>query len=169
MESNNNYACRPNMFRYFQGKPVHHAILLFVMLMTCIGINVQAQMQQYTRPSLWFGIAPGINFNFYRGSTQNLNNDLTVPTTFHDGNSAGFYIAPLIVKSGQTDQPSLEQIDHPLMAPKNYQNVWQNFCNFFCCLGCLTNIQFQSKSVISSSIFLSFFRKDSPLSSKRCA
>jgi hypothetical protein len=32
-------------------------------------------------------------------------------------------------KSGQTDHPIPEQIDHPLSSPKVYHNVWQNFCN----------------------------------------
>ena len=50
----------------------------------------------YTKPSWYFGVAAGANFNFYRGSTQKLDNTLTVPTTFHDGTGVGLYLAPLI-------------------------------------------------------------------------
>jgi len=57
---------------------------------------LQAQEIQYTRPSWWFGAAAGANFDYYRGSTQNLNKYLTVPTTFHEGDGVGLFIAPLV-------------------------------------------------------------------------
>ena len=60
---------------------------------------VQAQETQalkYTKPSWFFGIAGGANFNFYRGSTQQLNAGFTAPAAFHDGNGTGLYIAPLL-------------------------------------------------------------------------
>jgi len=57
--------------------------------------TVQAQ-DQYTKPSWWFGAAAGANFNFYRGSTQELNLDVIVPTAFHDGSGVGLYLAPLL-------------------------------------------------------------------------
>ena len=47
-------------------------------------------------PSWWFGVAGGANLNFYRGSTQELNLDLTVPTVFHKGSGVGLYLAPLL-------------------------------------------------------------------------
>ena len=50
----------------------------------------------YTRPSWWFGGAAGANFNYYRGSTQELNDALTVPQAFHKGSGVGLYLAPLI-------------------------------------------------------------------------
>lgn len=58
--------------------------------------TLQAQEPAYTRPSWWFGAAAGANFNFYRGSTQKLNEDLTVPAAFHSGNGVGLYLAPLV-------------------------------------------------------------------------
>ena len=60
---------------------------------------VQAQEVQavkYTKPSWFFGVAGGANFNFYRGSTQQLNAGFTPPTAFHDGNGVGLFIAPLL-------------------------------------------------------------------------
>ena len=58
--------------------------------------SVQAQEVQYSNPSWWFGAAAGANFNFYRGSTQVLNENFTPPTAFHEGFGAGLYIAPLL-------------------------------------------------------------------------
>jgi outer membrane protein OmpA-like peptidoglycan-associated protein len=50
---------------------------------------------KFTRPTWWFGAAVGANFNFYRGTTQQLNEDLTVPTAFRQGNGVGLYLAAL--------------------------------------------------------------------------
>ncbi len=47
-------------------------------------------------PSWWFGAAAGANFNFYQGSTQQLNADVIVPAVFHDGKGVGLYLAPLL-------------------------------------------------------------------------
>ncbi|MFZ4456999.1 MAG: outer membrane beta-barrel protein [Bacteroidales bacterium] len=58
--------------------------------------SAQAQQESYTRPTWMFGVAGGANFDFYNGSTQNLNSSLTVPTTFHKANGTGLYLAPLI-------------------------------------------------------------------------
>ncbi|TRX42788.1 OmpA family protein [Flavobacterium restrictum] len=57
---------------------------------------VQAQEEQYTKPSWWFGVAGGANFNFYRGSTNQLNASFTPPVTFHDGKGVGLFLAPLM-------------------------------------------------------------------------
>lgn len=60
---------------------------------------VQAQQTievKYTKPSWYFGVAGGANFNFYRGSTQQLNTGFTSPAAFHDGNGVGLFIAPLL-------------------------------------------------------------------------
>ena len=61
--------------------------------------TVQAQETQvikYAKPSWYFGVAGGANFNFYRGSTNQLNAAFTPPATFHDGDGVGLFIAPLI-------------------------------------------------------------------------
>ncbi len=56
----------------------------------------ETQVIKYTKPSWYFGVAAGANFNFYRGSTQQLNAGFTAPTAFHDGNGTGLFIAPLL-------------------------------------------------------------------------
>jgi outer membrane protein OmpA-like peptidoglycan-associated protein len=58
--------------------------------------EAEVPAKQYSKPSWWFGVAGGANFNYYRGSTQQLNESFIVPTTFHDGNGIGLYIAPLV-------------------------------------------------------------------------
>ncbi|MDR3705725.1 MAG: OmpA family protein [Paludibacteraceae bacterium] len=71
---------------------------LFVGALMLIGLHttIQAQEAAYIQPSWWLGVAGGANFNFYRGSTQELNSTLTVPSTFHNGNGVGLYLAPLV-------------------------------------------------------------------------
>lgn len=58
--------------------------------------RVNAQLEEYTKPSWMFGVAAGANFNFYRGSTFMLNESFTPPTAFHNGNGLGLFIAPSI-------------------------------------------------------------------------
>jgi outer membrane protein OmpA-like peptidoglycan-associated protein len=58
--------------------------------------TIQAQKIEYTKPSWWFGVAGGANFNFYRGSTHQLNSGFTPLTTFHEGDGIGLFVAPLL-------------------------------------------------------------------------
>jgi hypothetical protein len=37
---------------------------------------------KYSKPSWYFGVAGGANFNFYRGSTQQMNASFTSPKHF---------------------------------------------------------------------------------------
>ncbi|MDP2335137.1 MAG: outer membrane beta-barrel protein [Bacteroidota bacterium] len=71
---------------------------LFISALVLAGsqVSVQAQDAKFTKPSWWFGAAGGANFNFYRGTTQEVNADLTVPTAFHNGNGLGLYAAPIM-------------------------------------------------------------------------
>ena len=66
------------------------------LVLTGFQSSLQAQEVQFTRPSWYFGVAGGANFNFYNGTTQELNSDLSVPSAFHKGNGVGLYAAPLI-------------------------------------------------------------------------
>jgi outer membrane protein OmpA-like peptidoglycan-associated protein len=79
--------------------PNNH-LLKSLFLLTLVWLSmqtpVQAQEIKYTKPSWFFGVAGGANFNFYRGSTHQLNSSLTPPVTFHDGDGVGLYLAPLI-------------------------------------------------------------------------
>jgi outer membrane protein OmpA-like peptidoglycan-associated protein len=72
------------------------SIALFVLIATSLQTPIAAQIPTYTQPSWWFGAAAGANFNFYSGSTQKLNADLTVPKTFQKGMGVGLFLAPLI-------------------------------------------------------------------------
>ena len=72
------------------------SILTVALVWLSIQAPVQAQEIQYTKPTWWFGVAAGANFNFYDGSTYKLNSDFTPPATFHEGNSVGLFVAPLL-------------------------------------------------------------------------
>jgi outer membrane protein OmpA-like peptidoglycan-associated protein len=73
--------------------------LSFIALVTAgIQVPVQAQVAAPSKPSWWFGVAGGANLNFYRGSTQQINNDLTVPAAFHKGHGIGHYLAPVLIE-----------------------------------------------------------------------
>ncbi|MDP2159080.1 MAG: outer membrane beta-barrel protein, partial [Flavobacterium sp.] len=71
---------------------------VLILLVFILGFQFASQAQEtiYTRPSWYFGVAAGSNLNFYRGTTQNLNSDLTVPAAFHNGFGSGLFIAPSI-------------------------------------------------------------------------
>lgn len=64
-------------------------ILLFA------GITAGAQQVQRPQPVWWFGESVAANLNFYRGTTQVLNNALTVPTAFHKGDGVRPYASLL--------------------------------------------------------------------------
>jgi outer membrane protein OmpA-like peptidoglycan-associated protein len=66
------------------------------LILTGLQSTLQAQEVQFSKPSWYFGVAGGANVNFLRGTTQELNSELTVPAAFHDGNGVGLYVAPLI-------------------------------------------------------------------------
>lgn len=71
-------------------------IVVSILMLTGSAILLQAQELQYSTPSWWFGAAAGENFNFHRGSIQNLNSNFTAPVVFDHGDGAGLYLAPLV-------------------------------------------------------------------------
>lgn len=71
-------------------------LIIGVLILTGTVSPVQAQEAQYSKPSWYFGIAGGANFNFYDGSTQQLNANFTPATTFHKGSGIGLFLAPSI-------------------------------------------------------------------------
>src|SRR6185503_10766985 len=71
----------------------HKFALLFLLIFTVITGN--AQKEKRTQPTWWFGESVGANFNFYRGTTQVLNNSVTTPAAFHKGNGVKPYISLL--------------------------------------------------------------------------
>jgi outer membrane protein OmpA-like peptidoglycan-associated protein len=75
------------------------SVALIALSLLSFQTAVQAQETlpvKYTKPSWFFGVAGGANFNFYRGSTQQMNASFTSPVAFHDGFGAGLFIAPLL-------------------------------------------------------------------------
>lgn len=71
-------------------------LFLSAFTLLVIQASLPAQEARYTRPSWRFGGAVGANFNFYRGSTQQLDFDFRSPVAFHEGEGVGVYLAPLI-------------------------------------------------------------------------
>jgi len=73
------------------------SLIISALFLSGIRTTLHAQEEvQFTKPSWYFGVAGGANFNFYRGTTQVLNSTVTSPGVFHDGSGVGLYIAPLI-------------------------------------------------------------------------
>ena len=97
MKTNNMYKKESRLAR-FPYAPGIKSLILCAFILVGIQTPIQAQEDsvQYTKPSWYFGVGTAGNINFYRGSTQNLNDGLTVPTTFHDGTGVGLFVAPLI-------------------------------------------------------------------------
>ncbi|MDP3946293.1 MAG: OmpA family protein [Lutibacter sp.] len=71
-------------------------LVIGALILTGIQSPLQAQEVEYSRPSWYFGLAGGANFNFYDGSTYKLNDAFTPPVTFHKGSGIGLFLAPSI-------------------------------------------------------------------------
>ncbi len=91
--NNNNKRSRTTWFLH---KLLAKNILMSAFIFAGLHTTLLAQDDQYTKPSWWFGVAGAANLNYYRGSTQNLNTDLTIPVVFKDGNSVSLFLAPLV-------------------------------------------------------------------------
>ena len=80
--------------------PYKLAFTCFVIsALTLTGIQTSVQAQEpvkYSIPTWWLGAAAGANFDFYRGTTQELNSTLTAPTAFHNGNGIGLFAFPVL-------------------------------------------------------------------------
>ncbi|GEO07816.1 hypothetical protein SAE01_03120 [Segetibacter aerophilus] len=59
------------------------------------GVAGNAQKTKRVQPKWWFGESGAANFNTYRGTTQMLNSNLTVPTAFHKGDGIKPYASLL--------------------------------------------------------------------------
>jgi outer membrane protein OmpA-like peptidoglycan-associated protein len=92
-EYNNNGKSRTT--RFFSRKHLN-SIAISALILTGNLVNLSGQTPAYTKPSWWFGAAAGANFNFYNGSTQKLNEDVTVPVPFKSGSGIGLFAAPLV-------------------------------------------------------------------------
>jgi outer membrane protein OmpA-like peptidoglycan-associated protein len=67
--------------------------ILLLLIFTSITGNAQVAIRP--QPVWWFGESAAANINFYRGTTQMLNNSLTVPTAFHKGRGVRPYFSLL--------------------------------------------------------------------------
>ncbi len=70
------------------------ACLFLFLLLACIA--GQTQTLKRPQPKWWFGQSGAANINFYRGTTQMINSNLTVPTAFHKGDGVKPYASLLI-------------------------------------------------------------------------
>jgi outer membrane protein OmpA-like peptidoglycan-associated protein len=68
-------------------------IFLSSLILICATATILAQETQRAQPTWWFGVAGGANLNFFGGTTQMLNSELTAPAAFHKGFGAGAYVA----------------------------------------------------------------------------
>ena len=68
--------------------------IIFLMFLLA-GITGHSQKVKQQQPVWWFGASAAANFNFYRGTTQMLNENLTVPAAFHKGNGVRPYVSLL--------------------------------------------------------------------------
>ena len=129
MKNKTNYK-KESYIEWFFHKLTIKSIVLIAFAGLSIQATVQAQDVKYTRPAWKFGVAAGANFNFYQGSTQQLNADFRSPSTFHDGNGIGLYVAPVIefhrpnsllgimLQAGYDDRSgSFDQIDSDCNCP----------------------------------------------------
>lgn len=80
----------------FSCNQITKSLIVSALILTSVQTSVQAQEVEYSKPSWYFGVAGGANFNFFRGSTQKLNAGFTPPVAFHDGDGVGLFAAPLI-------------------------------------------------------------------------
>lgn len=95
MKTTNNYNKKNSLLKSINIQSARSVVFSILIVLGFLS-PLSAQDITYLRPSWRFGVAGGANLNFYRGSTQKLNSDFTVPAIFHDGNGIGLYVAPLV-------------------------------------------------------------------------
>jgi outer membrane protein OmpA-like peptidoglycan-associated protein len=66
-----------------------------LILLSLVGVAGISQEVKRTVPKWWFGLSGAANFNTYRGTTQMLNESITVPTAFHKGKGVKPYASIL--------------------------------------------------------------------------
>ena len=114
-------------------------IIISALILTGIQSPLQAQETQeakFTKPSWWFGAAAGANFNFYRGTTQQLTTDFMAPSAFHDGQGIGFFAAPVLefhrpdsrlgfmLQAGYDSRKgTFDQVESPCNCPEDLKTV----------------------------------------------
>ncbi len=69
--------------------------LSFIAFLLIAVTTANAQKIERPQPKWWFGESGAVNFNDYRGTTQMLNTELSVPTAFHKGSAIKPYASLL--------------------------------------------------------------------------
>jgi outer membrane protein OmpA-like peptidoglycan-associated protein len=70
-------------------------ISFLLLVLIFVGVSGIAQDVKRTEPKWWFGLSGAANFNTYQGTTQMLNEIITVPTAFHKGKGVKPYASVL--------------------------------------------------------------------------
>jgi outer membrane protein OmpA-like peptidoglycan-associated protein len=68
---------------------------LIILILCFVSVAGFAQKEKRTEPKWWFGLSGAANFNKYNGTTQMLNEIITVPTAFHKGKGVKPYASVL--------------------------------------------------------------------------
>lgn len=68
--------------------------ILIALIMIGASTTTFSQEARYTKPSWKFGLAAGVNYNMYTGSTHMLSSSFTPPVVFHEGDGLGLFLAP---------------------------------------------------------------------------
>jgi len=76
--------------------PINKIMQKFIICSLMVILASTTVKGQITQPVWWYGVSGAANFNFYTGTTQQLNNSLTVPTAFHNGNGVRPYGSVLL-------------------------------------------------------------------------
>jgi outer membrane protein OmpA-like peptidoglycan-associated protein len=74
---------------------VLRARIFFLLLICLVPFAVLTAQEQKGDPEWWFGIAPGVNFNYYGGEVHQLNASTLSLQPFTKGAGKGFYFAGL--------------------------------------------------------------------------
>ena len=82
------------MLQYNKSKQ-KFALILMMLVFGGITAQAQTQTQKRVQPIWWFGESGAANVNFYRGTTQMVNSNTSVPSAFHKGNSVKPYASLL--------------------------------------------------------------------------
>jgi outer membrane protein OmpA-like peptidoglycan-associated protein len=70
------------------------SLLLCSLVLIGISASTFSQEVLYTKPSWKFGLAAGVNYNMFTGSTHELSTTFTPPVIFREGSGIGLFIAP---------------------------------------------------------------------------
>jgi outer membrane protein OmpA-like peptidoglycan-associated protein len=88
---------KSRIVRYLDRLATKKAALLALLFFSMLApVSAQETAPQYSVPSWWFGVAGAGNINFFRGSTQRLDDNLIAPVAFHNGTGLGLYVAPVV-------------------------------------------------------------------------